>query len=252
MFFSATSRIVGLDRLFPQIHEVYGETSPEAERKRRNRIASRSTLGHVDRPALRIAVGCHGKRCGQSGLQARAAVTLPAELEQDCGGRRFPSFNVLMVDGEGDPNASSIYQEAVEALFSVSYKAKFDIRKRTGTDYAVMPLEGVAARRRPVDFRAAREGKREMDHDLHAALHRHRKRCRGRSWHCTMQEDAQLFGETAVWGFRRGSLRTDPARRSLFRRRSHHRAPSWVHSSTRRIARKASRDLSKRHSPSIT
>jgi hypothetical protein len=54
-----------------------------------------------------------------------------------------PPFNFLMIDGEGDPNSSSAYKAAVEALFSVSYTAKFDIRKRTGTDYAVMPLEGL-------------------------------------------------------------------------------------------------------------
>lgn len=55
-----------------------------------------------------------------------------------------PSFNFLMIDGEGDPNTSSAYAEAVEALFSVSYTAKFMLKKSTRpTDYAVMPLEGL-------------------------------------------------------------------------------------------------------------
>lgn len=55
-----------------------------------------------------------------------------------------PEFNFLMVDGEGDPNASRDYAEAVEALFSVSYAAKFKVRKgQGGVDYAVMPLEGL-------------------------------------------------------------------------------------------------------------
>ena len=55
-----------------------------------------------------------------------------------------PSFNFLMVDGEGDPNSSKAYAQAVEALFSVSYTAKFMLRKGASpVDYVVMPLEGL-------------------------------------------------------------------------------------------------------------
>lgn len=55
-----------------------------------------------------------------------------------------PPFQFLMIDGEGDPNASQAYAQAVEALFSVSYTAKFMVKKRAqGIDYAVMPLEGL-------------------------------------------------------------------------------------------------------------
>ncbi|MCF7222944.1 GyrI-like domain-containing protein [Marilutibacter chinensis] len=55
-----------------------------------------------------------------------------------------PSFRFLMIDGEGDPNRSREYAEAVEALFSVSYTAKFMVKKDAqGIDYAVMPLEGL-------------------------------------------------------------------------------------------------------------
>lgn len=55
-----------------------------------------------------------------------------------------PTFRFLMIDGEGDPNTSPAYAEAVEALFSVSYTAKFMVKKGAqGTDYAVMPLEGL-------------------------------------------------------------------------------------------------------------
>ena len=50
----------------------------------------------------------------------------------------------LMIDGQGDPNASPQYAAAVEALFSVSYKTKFMVKKgEQGIDYAVMPLEGL-------------------------------------------------------------------------------------------------------------
>src|SRR5688500_20346799 len=55
-----------------------------------------------------------------------------------------PAFRFLMVDGQGDPNNSQEYAQAVEALFSVSYTAKFMIKKgRQELDYSVMPLEGL-------------------------------------------------------------------------------------------------------------
>lgn len=54
-----------------------------------------------------------------------------------------PAFNFLMVDGEGNPNTSKRYEEAVEALYSVSYAIKFALKKENGLDYVVMPLEGL-------------------------------------------------------------------------------------------------------------
>lgn len=55
-----------------------------------------------------------------------------------------PEMNFLMIDGQGDPNTSVAYQNAVEALFAVSYTLKFMIKKsESPVDYAVMPLEGL-------------------------------------------------------------------------------------------------------------
>ncbi|MFH2108072.1 MAG: GyrI-like domain-containing protein [Chrysiogenia bacterium] len=54
-----------------------------------------------------------------------------------------PAMNFLMVDGEGDPNTSSSYQEAIEALFSVAYAIKFKVKKTLAIDYGVLPLEGL-------------------------------------------------------------------------------------------------------------
>ena len=55
-----------------------------------------------------------------------------------------PPLRYLMVDGEGDPNTASAYAEAIEALFSVSYTAKFMVKKGPqAIDYGVMPLEGL-------------------------------------------------------------------------------------------------------------
>ena len=54
----------------------------------------------------------------------------------------LPALNYLMVDGEGAPG-SETYSQAVEALFSLSYPIKFDVRKELDIDYGVMPLEGL-------------------------------------------------------------------------------------------------------------
>jgi hypothetical protein len=55
-----------------------------------------------------------------------------------------PQLNYLTIDGQGDPNNSTQFQEAVNALFSVSYTIKFMIKKgEQQIDYGVMPLEGL-------------------------------------------------------------------------------------------------------------
>jgi|GEM_PF-177345 len=54
-----------------------------------------------------------------------------------------PSMKFLMIDGEGDPNTSQEYKDAMEALFPVSYKIKFISKKEKSQDYVVMPLEGL-------------------------------------------------------------------------------------------------------------
>lgn len=55
-----------------------------------------------------------------------------------------PRMNFLMVNGAGDPNTSQEFQDAVDALYAVSYTLKFMIKKgRAQVDYGVMPLEGL-------------------------------------------------------------------------------------------------------------
>ncbi|HEX3014055.1 MAG TPA: GyrI-like domain-containing protein [Methanobacterium sp.] len=54
-----------------------------------------------------------------------------------------PEMKFLMIDGEGDPNTSQEYQDAMEVLFPVSYKTKFISKKEKSQDYVVMPLEGL-------------------------------------------------------------------------------------------------------------
>lgn len=54
-----------------------------------------------------------------------------------------PPLPFLMIDGAGDPNTAPEYKTAVEALYSVSYTIKFDVKKAQGIDFAVMPLQGL-------------------------------------------------------------------------------------------------------------
>ena len=53
-----------------------------------------------------------------------------------------PKMNYLMIDGKGNPNTSTDYQQAVEALYSMAYGVKFTLKPR-GFDHVVPPLEGL-------------------------------------------------------------------------------------------------------------
>jgi hypothetical protein len=53
-----------------------------------------------------------------------------------------PEMNFIMVDGKGAPEGS-VYQDAVQALYSVAYTLKFTKKKADGIDYPVMALEGL-------------------------------------------------------------------------------------------------------------
>lgn len=55
-----------------------------------------------------------------------------------------PQMNFLMIDGEGDPNTSQEFKDAVESLFSLSYTLKFMVKKgEIGVDYGVLPLQAL-------------------------------------------------------------------------------------------------------------
>ena len=53
-----------------------------------------------------------------------------------------PTMNFLMVDGQGDPNSSQEFKDAIEALYPVAYTLKFHVKATLQKDYGVMPLEG--------------------------------------------------------------------------------------------------------------
>ena len=54
-----------------------------------------------------------------------------------------PQMNFLMVNGEGDPNTSKAFGDAIEALYPLSYTLKFMVKEKMGIDYGVLPLEGI-------------------------------------------------------------------------------------------------------------
>jgi hypothetical protein len=55
-----------------------------------------------------------------------------------------PEFLFLMIDGQGDPNANPEYEQAVAALYAVSYSVKFELKRaHQGLNYRVLPLEGL-------------------------------------------------------------------------------------------------------------
>lgn len=56
---------------------------------------------------------------------------------------RVPEYNFLMIDGENAEESNPQFQQAIEALFSVSYKIKFLSKQELDRDYTVMPLEGL-------------------------------------------------------------------------------------------------------------
>ena len=56
---------------------------------------------------------------------------------------QVPPLTFLCLDGHGDPNTSPAYAAAVQALYSVSYAAKFALQKAGGTPFKVSALEGL-------------------------------------------------------------------------------------------------------------
>ncbi len=54
-----------------------------------------------------------------------------------------PSFDFLMIDGQGDPNTSEEFGDAVEALYPLAYAIRSIVKNEADIKYVVMPLEGL-------------------------------------------------------------------------------------------------------------
>jgi hypothetical protein len=83
-------------------------------------------------------------------VMAATKIDLARDLKELYTARRepalvdVPEFPFLMIDGHGDPNVSSEYRQAIEALYSLSYALKFALKRGPRQlDYRVMPLEGL-------------------------------------------------------------------------------------------------------------
>ncbi len=56
---------------------------------------------------------------------------------------RVPEQSFLMIDGRGAPAGSDVYQEALGALYTLSWTLRFAMKKEIGLVYRVAPLEGL-------------------------------------------------------------------------------------------------------------
>jgi len=63
-----------------------------------------------------------------------------------------PEMSFLMMDGTGDPNTSSIFQESLQILYKIAFTIKFALKKSGGPEYIVPPLEGLWWFDDPGDF----------------------------------------------------------------------------------------------------
>ena len=54
-----------------------------------------------------------------------------------------PARKFIMVDGSGSPGSGPEFQEAIQALYSVAYTAKFTLKKAGGVQFTVMPMEAL-------------------------------------------------------------------------------------------------------------
>lgn len=71
-----------------------------------------------------------------------------------------PPLRYLMIDGQGDPNTSREYADAVSTLFTVAYKLKFASKRGLDRDYVVMPLEALWWSDDMATFTTARDASR--------------------------------------------------------------------------------------------
>jgi hypothetical protein len=67
-----------------------------------------------------------------------------------------PELHYIAVDGHGDPNTSTAYRDAVEALYGVAYTLKF-ASKALDKDFVVGPMEGLWRADDPAAFLARRK-----------------------------------------------------------------------------------------------
>ena len=80
----------------------------------------------------------------------------------------MPEMSFVMIDGDGDPNTSKDYKDAIEGLSALSYPLKFALKER-GLQYRVGPLEGLWWAEDTDAVRPRAQGGLELDHDYRSA-----------------------------------------------------------------------------------
>ena len=88
-------------------------------------MASNPLRGARVKADLKAEIGTYAARCGVFEL-----VTVPP-------------VQMLMIDGQGDPNTATAYRDAVSTIFPLAYALKFLSKRELGSDYTVMPLEAL-------------------------------------------------------------------------------------------------------------
>lgn len=69
-----------------------------------------------------------------------------------------PPMTYLAIDGQGDPNTSAEYADAVAALYTASYATRAELKARAGVEIVVCPLEGLWTSEDPTAFTHRRKG----------------------------------------------------------------------------------------------
>jgi hypothetical protein len=56
---------------------------------------------------------------------------------------KIPAMKYLMIDGRGDPGTSTAFQDAIQALFTLTYGTKFHLKRQGDSrEYPILALEG--------------------------------------------------------------------------------------------------------------
>ncbi|WP_329486338.1 GyrI-like domain-containing protein [Kitasatospora sp. NBC_01246] len=111
-------------------------TTGKAEKKTEQRAEKAEQAGQSGKAGEKTGKKAEKTDHRKLGGELYRAKAVPQPLD-------VPEFAFLALDGTGDPQQSPEFGPAIAALYAVSYALKFAVRADTGTDYAVMPLEGL-------------------------------------------------------------------------------------------------------------
>ena len=123
-----------------------------------------------------------------------------------------PAITYLAIDGHGDPNTSPAYAIAIQALYAGAYAIRSALKKRTGDDFVVGPLEGLWTSADDSAFVARDKGGVGLDHDdpstRRGLIAGHRRR----SWTGRTQEARASHRRSQGAPTERGQVAADPPR----------------------------------------